>query len=64
MDADKSLDAPFDTSPGRGDTSSDLRLRALLMTVRSALIMVLGALEDYLRVPRSVTPRRGRGATI
>ena len=50
MDVDKARDAP-------PDTSNDVRRQALLMTVRSALIMVLGALEDYLRIPRSIPPR-------
>lgn len=36
------------------------RARALLMAVRQALIMVLGALEDYLGMPRSIVPRRRR----
>lgn len=32
----------------------------LLMTVRQALIMVLGALEDFLDLERSIAPRRKR----
>jgi hypothetical protein len=32
----------------------DVKTRTLLMTVRRALIMVLGALEDYIGVERSV----------
>jgi hypothetical protein len=35
--------------------------RVLLMTVRQALIMVLGAIEDYLEMERSIVPRRKRG---
>lgn len=31
-----------------------------LMTVRQCLIMVLGALEDLLDLPRSIVPRRKR----
>lgn len=32
------------------------------MAVRQALIMILGALEDYLELERSITPRRKRSA--
>lgn len=35
------------------------RTRALLMTVRQCLIMLLGALEDYLDMQRSI-PKRQR----
>jgi hypothetical protein len=38
----------------------DCRQRALLMTVRQALIMILGALEDYLEIERTIVPRRKR----
>lgn len=38
----------------------DERVRVLLMTVRQALIMMLGALEDYLQLERSIVPRRKR----
>ena len=44
-------------------TSSDIitpRTRILLMAIRQALIMVLGALEDYLEIERSIVPRRKR----
>jgi len=34
--------------------------RALLICIRQALIMVLGALEDYLELPRSITPKHKR----
>jgi len=61
---------PDDDSLRQASTSSaqtappniedDPRLRLLLMTVRSALIMMLGALEDYLRVPRTIRPRPER----
>jgi hypothetical protein len=30
------------------------------MTVRQALIMILGALEDYLGLERSIVPRHRR----
>jgi hypothetical protein len=36
------------------------RTRVLLLAVRQALIMVLGALEDYLDIERSIVPRRKR----
>lgn len=43
------------------------RTRRLLMTIRQSLIMILGALEDYLELARSIVPRRkrerGQGAT-
>ena len=32
--------------------------RSFWMTVRQALIMILGALEDYLDLERSIIPRR------
>lgn len=34
--------------------------RALLMTIRQALIMILGAIEDYLNIERSIIPRNKR----
>lgn len=37
----------------------DPKTRALLLCVRSALIMTLGALEDFLGLPRSI-PKKGR----
>ena len=36
------------------------RTHTLLMTVRQALIMILGAIEDYLQMVRSITPKRKR----
>jgi hypothetical protein len=36
------------------------RFKILLMAIRQALIIVLGALEDYLELPRSIIPRRKR----
>jgi hypothetical protein len=36
------------------------RVRVLLMSLRQALIIALGALEDYLRLERSIVPRRKR----
>lgn len=34
--------------------------RALLLIVRQCLIMLLGALEDYLELERSIVPRHKR----
>jgi hypothetical protein len=34
--------------------------RKLLMSIRQALIIALGALEDYLELERSIVPRRKR----
>lgn len=36
------------------------RERVLWMAVRQVLIMALGAVEDYLELPRSIVPRRKR----
>lgn len=38
----------------------DDRTRKLWMTIRQALIMILGAIEEYLEMPRSIVPRRKR----
>lgn len=38
----------------------DNRARVLLMAIRQALIMCLGAIEDYLEIERSIIPRRKR----
>lgn len=35
----------------------DARVRTLLMSVRQALIIALGAIEDYLGHTRSITPK-------
>ncbi len=37
------------------------RTKALLMSIRQALIMMLGAIEDYLGKQRSIVPRGKRG---
>jgi len=34
--------------------------KILLMAIRQTLIMMLGAIEDYLGMERSITPRRKR----
>lgn len=39
------------------------KLRVLLMTIRQALLMILGALEDFLGLDRSVVPKHRRQAT-
>jgi hypothetical protein len=36
------------------------RTRALLIAIRQALIIMLGALEDYLEMERSITPKHKR----
>jgi hypothetical protein len=36
------------------------RFKVLLMAVRQALIIILGAIELYLEIPRSIIPRRKR----
>lgn len=38
----------------------DPRTRELWLTIRRALIMLLGALEDYLGLDRTLPPRRDR----
>ena len=38
----------------------DDNTRGLLMTIRQALIMMLGALEDFLGLPRSIIPKHKR----
>jgi hypothetical protein len=35
-------------------------MRTLLMAFRQALIIALGAIEDYLRMERSIVPKRKR----
>jgi hypothetical protein len=36
------------------------RFKILLMALRQSLLIFLGALEEYLEIPRSVVPRRKR----
>lgn len=38
----------------------EARTRTLLMAVRQAIIIVLGAIEDYLQMERSIVPRHKR----
>lgn len=40
------------------------RTRAMLMSVRQALIIMLGAIEDYLEMERSIVPRRKRDKNV
>lgn len=37
------------------------RFKIFLMAMRQALIIAIGALEDYLDIDRSIVPRRKRG---
>lgn len=36
--------------------------RALLMSIRQALIIAIGAIEEYLGLERTITPKRKRNA--
>lgn len=38
-----------------------MRERTLLLAIRQALIIALGALEDYLEMERSIVPKHKRG---
>ena len=38
----------------------EVKTRTLLMAVRQAIIIVLGAIEDYLQMERSIVPRHKR----
>lgn len=53
-----------DRPTARQDTNTSAilpdRNRVLMMTVRQILIMALGAVEDWLEIERSITPRRKR----
>jgi hypothetical protein len=54
--------APGDFTPTllqtqRDCATMDARTRVLLMAVRQALIIALGALEDYLELERSIQRR-------
>jgi hypothetical protein len=37
------------------------RFRIFLMAVRQSLIILIGALEEYLEIDRSIIPRHKRG---
>lgn len=45
---------------GAENVTVDRRLRVLLYAVRQALIIALGAIEDFLEVERSIVPRHKR----
>ena len=45
---------------GGAAMTADIRVRVLLIAIRQAVIIVLGALEDYLRMDRSITPKHRR----
>lgn len=36
------------------------KTRIFLMSIRQALIMAIGAIEDYLEIERSIVPKRKR----
>jgi len=36
------------------------QVRVFLMAIRQALIIMIGAIEDYLEIQRSIVPRRKR----
>ena len=38
-------------------TGNDVKTKALLLSVRQAIIIVLGAIEDYLSMERSIVPK-------
>jgi hypothetical protein len=38
----------------------DPRVRVLLLAIRQALLIALGAIEDYLYLDRSITPKHRR----
>ena len=50
------LDKPISEHEARGRVKSEV----LLMAVRQALFIVLGAIEDYLGLDRSVIPKHRR----
>ena len=47
-------------TPARMDEQISPRTRVLLMAVRQALLICLGAIEDYLQIERSITPKHQR----
>lgn len=42
----------------QADVIIDNRTRVLLFAFRQALLMILGAIEDYMQIERSVVPKR------
>jgi len=59
--AAKPGDNTIDTAPSTEHLFVDARVRVLLMAIRQAMIIALGAIEDYLEMERSIIPRRKRG---
>jgi hypothetical protein len=47
----------MDALIGTPERTFNPRTKALLIAIRQALIMVLGAIEDYLEMPRSIMPK-------
>jgi hypothetical protein len=41
-------------------TSSDDKTRVLLLAIRQALLIALGAIEEFLGIERSVVPKNKR----
>jgi len=54
-------DNTIDTVQSTEHLFVDARVRVLLMAIRQAMIIALGAIEDYLEMERSIIPRRKRG---
>lgn len=52
--------APSDVSRALSAPPLDPHTRTLLLALRQALLIALGALEDYLGLERSVTPKHKR----
>ena len=46
--------------PNREGIVIEPKFRTLLMSFRQAIIIILGALEDFLEIRRSIVPRRKR----
>ncbi len=49
--------APQEVARALAAVPVDTRTRVLLLAVRQALLIVLGAIETYLDMPRSVQPK-------
>lgn len=47
--------------PSKDNANIEDKERAFLLTMRQALLMQLGAIEDRLNIERSVTPKHRRG---
>jgi len=42
------------------EAAQQRKTQVLLLATRQACLMILGAIEDYLQMPRSVPPKHGR----